>query len=85
MVGRRRNLGVETAEQADVVAVHEDVQVARQRVAGQHALAERGVQRDERGEGVAHRLGVDRHRAATRSIGPEHGRDANDCHDPMIL
>ena len=78
-------LGVEPAQETDVVAVDENVQVARQRVVGQHALAERGMQRHQRGERVPHGSGVDRDRATAGGIGPEHRRNADDGHDSMIL
>src|SRR5215475_4136646 len=75
-----RHRGVEPAEQADVVAVHEDVQVAGHALAVEHAALQRRMLLDELGQRLAHRSGVRLDGAVAAGVGTQHRWDADLSH-----
>ncbi len=74
---RRRECCVDPAEQADVLAVEKHVQIGRHAVACEQAALERGMNRHERGERLAHRARLDGDRAVPARLCAEHGRNAD--------
>jgi hypothetical protein len=73
--GARGDLGVEPAEEPDVVAVDEDVQEARHAVALEDARGEARELLDERVERLADGSRLDADRPVAAGLGPEDGWD----------